>query len=190
MRTGSIGPAYRPVIGVALKTAFILLLPLLAMQVTDEVVWDLADFAVAGTLLFSAGLTYKLVSKKMGGVSYRIAIGVTLAAAFLLIWVNLAVGIIGKEGDPANLMYVGVLAVGVIGSIIARFQPRGMARVLLATAIAQVLVAAIALIAGLGSPQSGPGDILMLNGFFVALFTGSAWLFWCAARRRAEQGSV
>lgn len=183
MRTGSIQNACRAALDVALVAAFLLLLPLLAMQVTDEVVWDPADFAIAGALLFGTGLTYKLVAKKMGDITYRVAIGVSLAAAFLLVWVNLAVGVIGKEGDPANLMYAGVLAVGIIGSIIARFQPRGMARALSMTAIAQALVAAIALIAGLGSPSSGPGEILMLNGFFVALFVGSAWLFRRAARR-------
>jgi hypothetical protein len=190
MRTGSLHTAYRSAIRVALVTAFILLLPLLAMQVTDEVRWDLADFAVAGALLFGIGLTYELVAKKMGSVAYRVAIGVALAAALILVWANLAVGVIGKEGDPANFMYVGVLAVGIIGSIVARFQPHGMARALLATAIAQALVALIALIAGLGSPWSGPREILMSNGFFVALFAASAWLFRRAARRRAEQSSV
>jgi hypothetical protein len=50
---------------------------------------------------------------------------------------NLAVGVIGTEDDPANLMYVGVLAVGIIGAIIARFRPHGMARTLFATALAQ-----------------------------------------------------
>jgi hypothetical protein len=57
MRTRTNNTAYRSAIGVALVTAFILMLPLLAMQFTDEVVWDLTDFAVAGALLFSAGLT-------------------------------------------------------------------------------------------------------------------------------------
>ena len=59
-----------------------------------------------------------------------------------------------------------------------------MARALLATALAQTLVAAIALSAGLGAPASGPLEILMLNGCFVALFVGSAWLFRRAARDR------
>lgn len=116
-----------------------------------------------------------------GNAAYRSAIGVALAAAFILVWLSLGVGIIGADGDPANLMYFGVLAVGIIGAAIARFRPRGMARALLATALAQASVAAIALIAGLGYPWSGPLEILALNGFFVALFVGSAWLFRRAA---------
>ena len=141
------------IIRIALVTAFILLLPLLAMQFTDEVVWDLADFAVAGVLLFGAGLTYELVARKGGTIAYRAAVGVAVAAALLLVWMNLAVGLIGTEDNPANLMYVGVLAVGIIGAVIARFQPHGMARALFATALAQMLVPVIALIAGMGAPR-------------------------------------
>jgi hypothetical protein len=116
--------------------------------------------------------------------AYRFAVGVALAAAFILVWLNLAVGVMGTEDDLANLMYIGVLAVGIIGAIIARFRPHGMARALFATALAQALVAVIALIFGLGSPWSGPGEILALNGFFVSLFLGSAWLFRNAAREQ------
>lgn len=109
--------------------------------------------------------------------AYRFGVGVGLVAAFMLAWLSLGVGIIGRDGDPANLMYFGVLAVGIIGALLARFQSRGMARALVATALAQALVAAIALIAGLGRPWSGPLELSLLNAFFVALFLGSAWLF-------------
>lgn len=172
---------YKSAIRVALATALILLLPFLAMQFTDEVVWDLADFAVAGVLLFGAGLTYALLARKAGNIAYRAAVGVAVAAALVLVWMNLAVGIIGSEDNPANLMYIGVLAVGIIGALFARFQPHGMARALFATALAQALVAVIALIARLGYPWSGPLELTLLNGFFVVLFAGSAWLFRRAA---------
>lgn len=108
---------------------------------------------------------------------YRLALAVALVAAALLVWLSLGVGIIGKDGDPANVMYLGVLAVGVVGALIARFRPRGMARALVATALAQATVAAIALVAGLGRPWSGPLELTLLNGFFVAAFLGAAWLF-------------
>ncbi len=119
---------------------------------------------------------------RVNNTAYRSAIGVALAAAFLLVWLSLGVGIIGADGDPANRMYFGVLAVGIIGAIIARLQPQGMECALFATALAQGLVAAIALIAGLGLPWSPPAEIILLNGFFIALFAGSAWLFRRAAR--------
>ena len=188
MKTGN--TAYKAAVGIALATGFILLLPLLAMQLTDEVVWDLADFAIAGVLLFGAGFTYKLAAIKVSNTVYRSAVGLTLATAFILFWVNGAVGIIGNEENPVNLMYVGVLAVGIIGSIVTRFQPHGMARALFATALAQALVAVIALIAGMHRyPGISVSEILILNGFFVALFLGSARLFRNAAREQTPAGA-
>ncbi|WP_394888859.1 hypothetical protein ACG873_27305 [Mesorhizobium sp. AaZ16] len=170
--------------------ALILLLPLLAMQVTDQVDWDVADFAIFGAMLVGAGGAYELAARMTGNGAYRAAVGVAIAAAFILVWMNLAVGIIGNEDNPINFMYGGVLAVGIIGAIIARCQPHGMARALFATAIAQALVAAIALIAGMQhASYSSVSEIVALNGFFVALFLGSAWLFRKAAREQTPAGA-
>ncbi len=121
---------------------------------------------------------------KTGNTAYKSAVGLALAAAFILFWVNAAVGIIGDSDNCANLMYIGVFAVGIIGAIISRFQPHGMARTLFATALAQSLVTVIALIGRLGYPFSGLLEILTLNGFFVALWVGSALLFRKAAREQ------
>ena len=177
---------YRSTVGVVLAAAFILLLPLLAMQISGEVVWSPADFAVAGALLVGTGLVHQMAVRKAGSTSYRVAVGVALGAAFILVWLVGAVGLIGEEGDRADLMYGGVLAVGIIGAIIARFEPEGMARALLAMALVQALVALVALIAGKHqAPASSVSEILALNGFFVALFVGSAWLFRHAAREQS-----
>ena len=177
--------AYRVAAGVALATAFILLIPLLA-----EWPWTLADFVFAGALIFGTGLTFVLVARKAGNTAYRAAVGVALVAALLLVWITGAVGIIGSEDNNANLMYVGVLAVGIVGAIVARFRPHEMARALFATALAQALVAVIALIFGLGSGNPpGVWGILILNGFFVALFIGSAWLFRNAGREQPPAGA-
>ena len=99
---------------------------------------------------------------------------------------NGAVGIIGNEANPANLMYFGVLAVGVIGALVARIQPNGMARALFAMALAQALVPVIALI--IWPPQviswgaAGVFGVFVLNAFFVMLFVVSALLFRRAVR--------
>jgi hypothetical protein len=176
--------AYRSVAGVALATAFILLIPLLTSPA-----WTLFDFVFAGALIFGTGLAFVLAARKAGNIAYRAAAGVALAAAFLLVFMSVGVGIIGADGDPANLMYFGVLAVGIVGAVVARFHPHGMARALFAMALAQALVAAIALIFGLGLPWSPPAEILGLNGFFVALFVGSALLFRYTARVRPSAGA-
>lgn len=122
-----------------------------------------------------------------GKVAYRSALGVALAAALFLVWLILALGLIGAEGDPADLMYGGVLAIGIGGAMVARFQPRGMALALSATALAQALVAVIALVAGKHRAEAtSVAELLGLNGMFVVLFAGSAWLFRRAARRRSN----
>ena len=170
--------------------ALFLLLPLLAMQFTTEVVWDFADFMIFGALLAGAGGVYELAMRVYDHRAYRAAIAVALVAAFILIWVNLAVGIIGDENNPANLMYVGVLAVGIIGASITRGQPPGMARTLSVMAFAQALVPVIALLFLKIAPISGPAGliILVLNIGFIILFVGSALLFRGASgtRRPAE----
>ena len=177
--------AHRSVVRVSLVTASILLLPLVAMQFSTEVVWGPADFLVAGALLGATGLALDLALTSGRSVAYRAAAGLALAAALFLVWAGLAVGIIGETGDPADLMYAGVLAVGMIGAIVARFRPHGMARTLLVVAFAQALVAAIALIAGKHhDPVSSFTEIARVNALFVALFIGSAGLFRLAARRQ------
>jgi hypothetical protein len=153
--------------------------------------WDIFDFALAGALVGGVGVTYALLTRKADNTAYRFAIGVAIAAAFFLVWVNAAVGVIGTAQDDANLMFGGVLAVVVMGAIIARLRPYGMARALFATALTQALVAVIAVIAGLGSTGPiWPWDVLALNGFFAALWLLSAWLFRHAARGRPAAGAV
>ncbi len=143
--------------------------------------WDPGSFIIAWVLMAGVGLAYRLVTGKSGSRAYRLATGLALAAGFLLVWVNGAVGLIGSEDNPANLMYGGVLAIGMIGAAIARLQPLGMARALFATALAQLLVPVIAL--ALRSPDFRPGvvAVLALNFVFVLLFAGSALLFRYAA---------
>jgi hypothetical protein len=95
---------------------------------------------------------------------------------------NLAVGIIGTEENSLNLMYGGVIAVGVAGAVIARFRPAGMARAMVAASLAQVLVAVVAQIAG--------HFTWVLTAAFVALWLGSASLFRKAAREQENSASL
>lgn len=182
-------PLYRYVTGLALVVAFLLLIPLVAMQFTDEVKWNLKDFVTAGFLLFGAGLTYRLVSGKTGSIIYRIAVGIGVATALFLVWSNLAVGLIGSEKNPANLMYLGVLATLFIASAIARFKPYGMALALSATAFAQIIVTIIAIITESGAPENTPVQLIMINGFFIFLWTASAFLFWLVSRENSSSKS-
>lgn len=73
----------------------ILLLPLVAMQFTDEVNWSFFDFVVAGILLFGTGGFIELALRKIKVVKQRIWIVAGILIALFLVWAELAVGIFG-----------------------------------------------------------------------------------------------
>lgn len=79
---------------VFMVTAAILMIPLIAMQVTNEVDWKVLDFAVIGTLLVGTGLLMVLASRKIKNTNHRVAVIPALLSLLLLTWVHLAVGII------------------------------------------------------------------------------------------------
>jgi len=72
---------------------------------------------------------------KRSNAAQKAAVGLAIATPFLLVWTIGAVGVLGRDGDRADLKYIGVLAVEIIGAIIARLRPHGMARALFATAL-------------------------------------------------------
>ena len=83
---------------VVLATALIVMVPFVAMQVSDEVKWSPTDFAIIGALLLGTGLLYELATRKVRNLRYRAAIGAALVAALLLVWADLAVGIFNIPG--------------------------------------------------------------------------------------------
>ncbi|WP_091430106.1 hypothetical protein [Flavobacterium degerlachei] len=78
---------------ILLVVAIILLIPLIAMQFTNEVNWTLLDFVVAAVLLFSTGLMCELALRKIRKNKNRIVICIILFLTLLLIWAELAVGV-------------------------------------------------------------------------------------------------
>ena len=171
--------------------AALLLLPLVAMQFTDDVTWTASDFATFGAMLLAAGGLFELGMRMGGGWAYRAAFAVAVAAAFLLVWVNLAVGFLGSEDNPANLLFLGVFAVAGIGATLARFQTAGMARAMLATAVTQVLIGGTGLASGLASPGTdGIYEVVMGSSLFATLWLISAGLFRLAARRQVTAGAA
>jgi hypothetical protein len=182
----------KSILRIALVTGCILLVPLMGNLFMG---WNWPPYAFAfwGAVLFGAGLMYELIAGKGGTIACRAAVGIACATGFVLLFINAAAGIIGD--GPINLMYLGVLAVGFAGALIARFEARGMALALFATAVAQMLVPVVALAIW----QAGWQDLLMdpnsphppfhpgiapvfgLNAVFAALWVASALLFRHAA---------
>ena len=73
----------------------LLIIPLIAMQLTDEVEWSLFDFIIMGTLLLITGLMGEIIFKKVKKYKHRVILYVIVSITFLLIWAELAVGIFG-----------------------------------------------------------------------------------------------
>ena len=96
--------------------AALLLTPLVAMQFTSEVDWSLADFVVMGAMMLAVGVPIELAVRASDSLAYRLGAALALITGFLLIWVNLAVGVIGNEDNPMNLMFFGVVVLAVIGA--------------------------------------------------------------------------
>lgn len=166
-----------------LGAAALLALPWVAMRFTDEVAWDAFDFLVFGAMLAVACTAWELLRRMSHALEHRLASALAIGASFVLVWACLAVGFIGHDGDPANLLYAAVIVTGAVGASLARLQPAGMARTLLAMAAVQAAIGALALAAGLGQPASGPAEIVALNGLFAAAFVAAAWLYRRAAER-------
>lgn len=118
--------------------------------------------------------------------SYRFAAALAFFATFVLVWGMLGVGVLGEDGTRADMMYLPVLAIGFLGTLVARLRPPGMVRVMTFMAFGMAVVTLIALAMGLHhSPVSSVAEIVGLNGFFISMFIGSAWLFRQANLQRA-----
>lgn len=160
----------------------VLLLPAIAMSLdADGVQWTALDFVVAAALLYGTCALYEVARRMSGDPWYRAGAAVAVVTGLLLVWVNLAVGIIDSERDIANLVFAGLLVVGAVGALAARLRASGMATALVATAMAQACAAVYAGFAG----HDGKG--LAAAGLFVPMWLASAWLFHRAARTTQRQ---
>ncbi|PWV51914.1 hypothetical protein [Chitinophaga sp. S165] len=81
--------------GIMSTAALVLLIPLIAMQFTNEVKWTLSDFVIAGILLLGTGLMIELVLRKVKQTRHRILLCGAIILALMVVWVELAVGIFG-----------------------------------------------------------------------------------------------
>ena len=158
--------------------AGLLMLPAIAMRFTSEVNWDAADFIIMGLMLGAVCVAFELGLRMARSHAYVVATGIAAGAGFLLTWANLAVGIIGNEDNPINLIFFAVLAVAMGGVLLARLQAEGMARAMEVTAGAQVVACFVALLLD-------GAYVFVLTGIWVALWLTSAQLFHKAARDQA-----
>lgn len=151
----------------------LLLLPLISMMFVREVYWTASDFAFAAIVFGAVGLTFEFVAARSRNIFYRLGAGFALLAAFAIVWCNPAVGMIGSEDNPYNLLFLAAIAVAAIGAAAARLKPGGMALAMLAAGLVHVAVGA----GGFASdPRGGVFSMLLSSLWFLAaaLFRGAA----------------
>ena len=160
-------------------SAVLLALPAIAMHWQVEGVdWTASDFVAMGAILAVACGSFELLLRMSGDWRYRAAGAVAVGAGFLLVWANLAVGLVAEGPNPFNLGFMGVLGLGVVGALATRFDARGLSNTLLAMAAVHAGVAAVAL--AFGPDRLGA----MLSALWLLPWLLAAALFRSAGRQK------
>lgn len=154
--------------------AALLALPAVATLFTREVNWTAFDFAVFAAMLALIVVPFQFALRRVRNFAALAATAVALGTGFVMVWANLAVGLIGDGPTLANRALMAVLAVPAIGAILVRGRPGGMARVMLATALVEAVLLGIFAVL---SPERG----VLFSAVFVAGWLLSAWLFRLSA---------
>jgi len=78
-----------------LAVALLLFIPFIAMQFSRAVDWSVTDFIIMAVLLLSTAGICELVLRKVKSTLYRVLLCCAAILVFILIWAELAVGILG-----------------------------------------------------------------------------------------------
>ncbi len=153
-----------------------------AAKLTLNIPWTTFDFVAWAVMLLVAAGVCEIGLRMSGRLAYRAGVIVAVGTSFLVIWSNLAVGIIGDENNPLNQIFFGVIALAVVGAALARFRAKGMALAMAVTAVAQFGTGFVAL-----------ADEKVVFGIVTVFALGwllSAGLFREAARAAASPALV
>ena len=161
-----------PVWRVALWTGALLMLtaPWFLMHFTGQGDWRPFDFVVFGVMLSAVCGGIELAMRLSNRWTYRVAAIMSVIGGFVMVWANLAVGIIGNEENPQNLMFYGLILLGLAGALVTRFDARGLSKTLRMMAAGQLGIFFIA--AALGWAL-----LPIVTIFYCALWLSAAQLF-------------
>lgn len=120
-----------------ISAAALLLLPAVAMLLGDEVNWGPLDFVVLAAMLAAVCGAIDVASRRSLSRRYLAGVAIAVIGMFLMVFANLAVGIVGGEDNPINLIFLLIPIIGVAGAAFARFRAAGMARSLEIVAVVQ-----------------------------------------------------
>jgi len=164
--------------------------PFVAMKLHAEGVdWSPGDFIFAGAIFAIVGGLLELAVWKIRSGWYRAGVAVALLGYLLVVWSNLAVGIVGSEHNPENQLFFLALLIGIAGACVARFRAKGMAYAMLAAAASLVVAFAIASLGSTDEPFVKHGVEFAGTSIFAVILLGSAWLFRRAAAVHSSSSS-
>ncbi len=159
------------------------LVPVVAGRVAEGFAWKTGDYLIFAVMLAVACGVVEIAGRVRGDRAYLEGAAVAAGAGVGLVFVNMAVGIIGSEGQAENLLFAGVLGVVLVGSAIARLRPAGLARTMVGAAAAQIAVGAYALGSGAGvGANAWPWDVIGATVIFTGLWVLAARRFAASAR--------
>ena len=145
---------------------------LLVLPLVTRAPWTASDYVFAAVLFGSVGIAFEFIVRKSSSLAYRFGAGLTVAAAVLTIWINGAVGMIGSEDNPYNLVFLGVPVIALIGAVLARFRAAGMVRATAVAAAAQLAAGCVGLTTD-------------LRGAILSMVFAGTWVLAAAAFRNA-----
>lgn len=152
--------------------AILLLLPMVGMLFESRlhwgVNWTARDFLAAAVLLGGTGAALEVAVRLSGNLAWRAGAFIGIGAALVLVWANLAVGLVGSEHDAANLWFMAVPVVGLVMAAVGRFTARGLVRAMLAMVVAQIVA---------GAAVGGSAEAVAITLAWSAAWLASACLF-------------
>ena len=163
--------------------AGLLALPAVAMQFTDEVDWTGGDFLFAAIMFTTIGGLLELAARVSASLAYRVGSAMAVGTGFLTIWITLAVGIVGAEDNPQNILYFGIVGMAICVAVAALGDPRALARGMRATAVFQGLVCLVHVIDAIY-------PAVLIDGFFTMTWLTAGALFARAAKERETAARV
>lgn len=167
---------------IALVPAALLLLPFIGSLTVEGWNWTWSDFLFAWIIFTTTTAFFRfLVRQSAGSLAYQVGAALAVLTGFLIIWVTLAVQIIGDD-NPGNSLYLLTILGGFIGVLVARFQAGGLMRVAFAMAAALSLIPFVAHLRWPSDFSPGYLHIQLASLGLAAMFVISGLLFRRAAR--------
>ena len=157
---------------------------LLALPLIFDAPWSLFDYLTVGFALCAAALLVEVGLRLSSDAFFRLGACIAIGTGLLLAWVNGAVGFLGDENNPANLMFFLVHGTALLTAIDGQFRAAALERAMRLAALVQLVVGAIGYFGGFAEPGSrGIYEVVLGTSLFCGLWLTAAALFRHAARR-------